>query len=120
SVSPDGRMIACVGRNEAKRELLILPFEGGQPLRRFDLARGFTGSRIQWTPDGTALIYVDETNGARTIMRRSLNGGPSETIADLGDSEVFDFGYSHDGRFLAVTRGEWQHDLVLIKGLDRF
>lgn len=39
SVSPDGKMIACLGRNESKRELLIIPFEGGQPLKRIDFYR---------------------------------------------------------------------------------
>jgi hypothetical protein len=31
--------------------------------------------------------------------------------------ELFDFGYSPDGKFFAATRGEWQHDVVLITTL---
>ena len=42
STSPDGKLIACVGRTEPKRELsmLILPFEGGQPVKRIEFSGG--------------------------------------------------------------------------------
>jgi Tol biopolymer transport system component/DNA-binding winged helix-turn-helix (wHTH) protein len=116
-VSPDGTMIACVGRNESKRELLVLPFEGGQPLRKFDFAAW--SSRIQWTPDGKALIYAVEQDGGTAIVKQSLNGGPPEKVADFDEDELFDFGYSFDAQFLAVTRGGWQHDVVLISDLNR-
>ena len=74
-------------------------------------------SRIQWTPDGKSLIYAGERNGARAIMKQGLNGDLSEETLDFGKDELFDFGYSPDGRSLAVTRGGWQHDIVLIQDL---
>lgn len=121
SISPDGKMIACVGRNESKRELLILPFEGGQPLKRIDFAGWrFSGTRIQWTRDGKGLIYAAERNGATGIVKQPLKGGLPETTAVPGEDDLFDFGYSFDGEFLAVTRGEWQHDIVLISDLNPY
>lgn len=121
SVSPDGKRIACVGRNQSRIEFLVLPFEGGQPLKRIDLAgQSFSGNRIQWTPDGKSLIYAAESNGATAIIKQSLEGGPVERLASFDQDELFDFGYSFDGRFLAVTRGGWRHDAVLISGLNRY
>ena len=122
AISPDGRMIACLGRNEPRREhsILILPIEGGQPLKRMDFTgAGFSRNRMQWTHDGKALIYPVEHAGPTVLVRQPLDGGPSEEIMDFDGDELFDFGYSSDGRFLAVTRGEWQHDLVLISDLSR-
>ena len=115
SVSPDGKMIACMGRNEPKRQfsILILPFAGGQPLKRVEVSGGFSGM-IRWTADGRALIYGTERNGPTVIIKQSLDGGQPETVVDFDEDELFDFGYSFDGQRLAVTRGGWQYDLVLL------
>jgi Tol biopolymer transport system component len=119
SVSPDGKMIACFGRNQARRQILLLPFEGGQPLKRIDVGdQNLSGIRMQWTPDARSLMYAVDGNGTTAIVKQSLEGGPVQRIARFDQDEIFDFGYSVDGRFLAVTRGGWQHDAVLIEGLD--
>jgi len=122
AVSPDRKMIACLGRSDQRLEhsILILPFEGGRPLKRMDFTgAGFSKNRMQWTADGKALIYVPERAGPTVLVRQPLDGGLPEEIMDFGGDDVFDFGYSVDGRFLAVTRGEWQHDIVLISDLIR-
>ncbi|HEX5736787.1 MAG TPA: hypothetical protein VF131_28405 [Blastocatellia bacterium] len=106
-----------MGRTESTRELLILPFEGGQPLKRLSLA-GW-GSRLQWVEGGKALIYAAELDGVTALVKQSLGGGPPERIVDFAEDELFDFAHSIDGRFLAVTRGSWQHDIVLISGLNQ-
>ena len=123
SISPDGKMIACAGRNELKQELsiLILPFEGGQPLKRIEFPGGsFSGNRIRWTPDGKALIYTANLGRPTAIIKQSLGGGRPEEIARFDEGDLSDFGYSIDGQFLAVTRGVWQHDIVLISDLTPY
>ena len=120
SVSPDGKMIACMGRNQSKRELLILSFEGGQPLKKIEFDAGdFSTSRVQWTPDGKALIYAVERSGTTALVKQSLDGSPPKEIAVFGEDDLVDFGYSVDGRSLAVIRERWQSDVVLISDLDR-
>lgn len=122
SVSPDGKMIACMGRNEPKfgLSILILRSEGGQPLKRLEFTGGgFSGVRMQWTPDGKALIYATERQSSQALMKHSLSEGPPGQIVDFAEDALFDFGYSIDGQFLAFTRGGWQHDIVLISDLHR-
>jgi Tol biopolymer transport system component len=118
SISPDGKMIACLGRNEAKSELLIFPFAGGQLVKRFILTVWDT--RSQWTPDGKALIYAAKGNRRASLMRQALNGSPAEELAQLEEEELLDFGYSFDNQFLAITRGVWQHDIVLIRDITPY
>jgi Tol biopolymer transport system component len=115
SVSPDGKMIECICRNESKRQLLILPFDGGRPSKSLE----FFGwiSRLQWMNDGTAVMYAGERAGHTAIIRQSLNGELKEESLILDTDELFDFGYSVDGRTLAITRGTWLYDIVLISGL---
>lgn len=118
SISPDGKMIACLGRNDSKAVLRILSFADGRPLKTFDLATPtFSSNRIQWTRDGKAVIYGTEHDGVTSIFRQSLNGGEPAVVTKFED-ELADFSYSPDGQSLAVARGGWQHDIVLIRDLN--
>jgi Tol biopolymer transport system component/DNA-binding winged helix-turn-helix (wHTH) protein len=118
SISPDGKMVACLGRNDSKAVLQILPFAGGRPLKTFDLAAPtFSSNRIQWTRDGKAVIYGTEHDGVTSIFRQPLSGGEPAVVMKFED-ELADFSYSQDGKSLAVARGGWQHDIVLIRDLS--
>jgi len=117
AMSPDQKMIVCLGREGLKRELLVLPASGGPPLKRIEVDR-LTGNRIEWTLDGKALIYVTEHERVLRIMKQSLDGMQPEELARFDQDELFDFDYSADGQ-LAVTRGTWQWDVVLITDLSQ-
>jgi Tol biopolymer transport system component len=71
------------------------------------------------SPDGKALIYATERLSSQAIMKHSLSEGRPGQIVDFAEDSLFDFGYSADGQFFAVTRGGWQHDIVLISDLNR-
>jgi Tol biopolymer transport system component len=118
SISPDGKMIACLGRTDSKRVLRILSFADGSALKTFDLAApAFSSNRIEWTRDGTAVIYGTEHDGVTSIFRQSLSGGEPTVVTKFED-ELADFSYSPDGQSLAVARGSWQHDIVLLRDLN--
>jgi Tol biopolymer transport system component len=118
SISPDGKMIACLGRSDSKAVLRILSFEGGRTLKTFELAaQTFSSNRIQWTRDGKAIIYGTEDEGLTSILRQPLSGGQPTAVMKFED-ELADFSYSQDGQSLAVARGGWQHDIVLIRDLS--
>src|SRR5215813_4099330 len=121
SVSPDGKTIACAGRNEPKRPfgIWLLPIEGGQPFKRIESPGAFAGGRLYWTPDGKALIYSAARNGRTAIIKLTLASELAEEIATIDQDELFDFAYSNDGQSLFVTRGGWKHDVVLISDFGR-
>ena len=111
-------MIACLGRSDSKAVLRILSSEGGRPLKTFNLAAPtFSGNRIQWTRDGKAVIYGTEHDGVTSILRQPLSGGQPTVVMKFED-ELADFSYSQDAQSLAVARGGWQHDVVLIRDLS--
>jgi DNA-binding winged helix-turn-helix (wHTH) protein/Tol biopolymer transport system component len=112
AVSPDGKTIACIGRTGTKRELLLLPLEGGPPRKRFDVVS--QTPRLQWTSDGQFVMYLAERNGEALLVKQGLRGGLPQTLLNLGENNLFDFSYAADGKALAVTRGNWQHDIVLL------
>src|SRR5690349_14000179 len=118
SISPDGKMIACLGRSDSKAVLRILSYEDGRTLKTFDLAApSFSSNRIQWTRDGKAVVYGTEHDGVTSIFRQPMSGGAPAVVMKFED-ELADFSYSQDGQSLAIARGGWQHDIVLIRDLS--
>lgn len=107
-------VVAWSFSRRTKREILILPASGGEPLKRIEVrAAALAGYRIKWTGDGKAVIYIAENDGPLNIMKQSLDGRPPEEVASFDQNDVFDFDYSSSGQF-AVTRGVWKWDVVLI------
>ena len=118
--SPDGKQIACFYKEErtAPWQLAILPSEGGQPVKVFDnpvsLNRFFV---FRWTPDGRAILFVDERGGVGNIWSQPVDGGQPTQVTDFKSDIIFTFDLSRDGRWLAVTRGAVTGDVVMMSTL---
>lgn len=113
SVSPDGKLVAYAYKDEKYPwRMAIAPFEGGQPLKTFDL--GEPRNPLHWTPDGRAVAYIDTRNGVSNILAQSLDGGDPEKLTDFKTDRIFWFDWSADGRQLALSRGTMTRDVVMI------
>jgi eukaryotic-like serine/threonine-protein kinase len=117
-VSPDGKQIACFYWDEqAKppRGIMIIPFTGGVPTRRFDISPHADGFVLDWTPDSRALLYIDTR--LTNIWSQPVNGGEPAQVTNFQGDQIFNFDYSPDGKWLAVARGIVTNDVVLIRDL---
>jgi serine/threonine protein kinase/Tol biopolymer transport system component len=131
AVSPDGKLIAYLypdQKESGRPSLALMPFEGGEPLKTFELsALGRQGryplpnltldrwTGIWWTPDGRALSYVGNTNGVSNIWNQPIDGGPPIQVTNFTADSISTFCWSHDGKQLVITRGVTTTDIVLIK-----
>jgi Tol biopolymer transport system component/DNA-binding winged helix-turn-helix (wHTH) protein len=120
AVSPDGKMVACIHKDKKNsRKLLIVSATDGQALREFELpGLKLSSHRLRWSADGSAVLYAASQDGFAGIYRQSLAGGVPKKMFELNEDDIFDFGYSPNGQQLAVTRGDWQFDIVLLSGLN--
>ena len=108
AVSPDSRFVALRGD-----EVVVVPIGGGAPVHRLSI---FPSSGIQWTPNGDALAYVDATG--TNLWIQPIEGGPPRAVTHFADQTIFAFGWSPDGKRLALSRGVSSSDIVLLKGLE--
>ncbi|MGH9838686.1 MAG: TolB family protein [Blastocatellia bacterium] len=120
AVSPDGKLIACYSFDPqyGQRRLVVIPFEGGAPLKTLD-DKGLDTGPIppRWTPDGRALIYLDERQGSTNLWRMPLGGSPPQQVTNFNDAKperIWSFDLSRDGKQLVIARGGQTADVVLI------
>src|SRR4029450_14032623 len=96
SVSPDGKLIAYVDRDErmgSPAKILVTRFDGGESVKSFDFPPNSENDVVRWTTDGRVLTYVDTSDGVDNIWIRPLEGGmPRQITYFKYDSRgVFDF-----------------------------
>lgn len=117
AVSPDSRLVAYTFQDDdARMRLAVAPLEGGTPLRTFDLPRPLAFARfLRWTPDGSAVAYIEEREGVSNIVAQPIDGGPKRHLTDFKEGQFFSFAFSPDGRQLALSRGAISRDVVLVK-----
>jgi hypothetical protein len=58
------------------------------------------------------------TERRANIWRQLINGSAPTQLIDFQGDEIFDFAYSRDGNWLAVTRGRFTGDVLRITDLN--
>jgi serine/threonine protein kinase/Tol biopolymer transport system component len=74
------------------------------------------GAMPQWMADGKGLSYINPAD-QRNIWVQPLDGTPPHALTHLEDPRILEFCWSRDGKSLAIARGQWNEDIVLLKGL---
>jgi len=114
SFSPDGKQIAFQYFGPGQPATLgSIPIEGGQITQIAQLPQRIFG-RLRWTPDGSAIAYLDDRSGARNVWAVPVGGGEPKHLTDFNSDQLFYFDWSRDGKQLAVARGTQISDVVLI------
>lgn len=119
AISPDGKLIACYYVEERTRttRIALVPFEGGEPTKVFDyLLQPFAASPypVRWTPDGRALTYIVTRGGVSNIWIQPLDGSQPRPLTDYKSDRIFSFDWSSDGKWLVLSRGPEQRDVVMM------
>ena len=122
AISPDGRRVVCFYTETPSAQaepdkIAILPISGGAPVKLFPLpATAYSQGPLRWTPDGSAIAYIDNRGGVSNIWIQRLHGEASQLTNFRGD-RIFSFEWSPDGRQIAFSRGTRSHDVFLIRDL---
>ena len=109
SVSRDGASLAFTDSREG---LVVCGLPGCTGRRAIGRA-GFNAP-LGWTPDGRGVAYASDGN----IWVQPLGGGVPRQLTHFTDRRPIQcFGWSRDGKRLALTRSTQTNDIVLFKGL---
>ncbi|CAN5141344.1 hypothetical protein BH18ACI2_BH18ACI2_05380 [soil metagenome] len=121
AISPDGKFIAFYRDRSGMMSfpaLAVAPIDGGEIVKEFDVQierpQNFGKTAVQWTSDGQAIDYVSLRDGVSNIWRQPLDGSPPFQVTNFTDRRIFNFASSPDGKQLALSRGTFNRDVVLI------
>jgi Tol biopolymer transport system component len=121
SVSPDGKWLAYLHVStdqkpgeEHTRRIGILPADGAAEPKLFevDARRPIT----QWAPDGASFDYAAGIFNSSSLWRQPVGSGEPQKLCDFPD-RVFNFAWSRDRKYLAVSLGKIHGDALLITNL---
>src|SRR5262249_55743813 len=113
-VSPDGKTIACILHDPDKPDRLgLLSIDGGPPTKTFDLAANVLC--LRWAPDGRAISFTVSHQSGFTIANQSLDGTKPAQLINNKDYQLYDFGWSPDGKRLIISYRLHTDDVVLMR-----
>jgi serine/threonine protein kinase len=72
-------------------------------------------SRVQLMPDGKAVVYAINENGANNLWVEPLDGSPGHQLTHFASQSISDYHWSPDGTTLAIIRQHDDADVVLLK-----
>jgi tricorn protease len=102
-LSPDGRSLAFINRDEGSPEVWVMPAEGGEPSRLTHL--GALTHVAGWRPDGSAIIFAtDERSpfmGYPFLFEVAPSGGPNRPL-NVGPAQSIAF--RPDGAGMVIGR----------------
>jgi TolB protein len=118
AVSPDGKLIACYYLDESsgRTSIALVPIDGSEPIQMFDFSQTVNiGTHpVRWTHDGRALTYISNRGAVSNIWIQPLDDSPAKQLTDFTTDRIFSFDWSRDGKWLALSRGAEQRDVVLM------
>jgi len=116
-VSPDGQQIAALtaeGTGVNFRAMIaILPAAGGLPVKTFPPLLSIS-NYFQYSADGQALYYPVTGKGVSNLVMQPVGNTGATLVTHFNNLQIYGFDYDWKNRRLAVARGRWNSDVVLL------
>jgi Tol biopolymer transport system component len=107
ALSADGSLLVYASPGKA----VIAASHGGQPIKTLDEP----GADYQWIPNLRALSYL--SGEVSNLWLQPLDGTKPRQLTSFDSNSIWCYGWSRDGKQLAVARIRQTNDVVVINDL---
>jgi serine/threonine protein kinase len=123
AISSDGKYLAYILTTvptpedpypQSKVALLDLTAPGTAP-RLIDADERLSSGGLSFMPDSKAVAYPIRESGVDNLWVQPLDGLAGRPITSFNAEQISTFGWSPDGKSLAILRGHTDSDVVLIR-----
>jgi serine/threonine protein kinase len=113
--SPDGKTLAAalLDPQRGERRTALFDLGSSSPPRMLDASSHTVA--LQFTHDGKSIIYWMRENGVDNVWMQPLDGSAGHQITDFKSEQIWSVDLSPDGKNLAVLRGHYVSDVVLLQ-----
>ena len=126
SVSPDGKTLAAAvaggQATEAPEEaarIALFDLGSSSPPRILPASHYaddmYGNGTLHFTPDGKSVAFVSREKGADNVIVQPVDGSAAYPVTDFKSEQIWSFSLSPDGKRLAILRGHYDSDVVLLQ-----
>lgn len=112
TIAPDGRRVACVSDPDGETAFAVFDLATAKLEKSF--RPGTLKYPIRWTPDGRALLLVQNDKQSSNIWMYPVDGSPPRQLTHFESDIIWMFDISPDGTTLILSRGGVEDDVVMI------
>jgi len=117
-ISPDGATAVFAVVDHAaghEQRIAVVDADTGQPRKMLEFQRPIMNNIIRFSQNGKAVVYTVRDKGVDNLWLQPLDGGPGKLQTNFTSERIWDFHWSPDGSRLALVRGHFESDVVLMR-----
>jgi len=112
-ISPDGMTFATSIGSFSDTRIALFKLGSSSPWRLLS-PNHLSRSGLQFTHGEKSIAYVSREKGVDNVWLLPLDGSAGHPITDFKSEQIWSFSLSPDGKSLAILRGRFDSDVVLL------
>jgi Tol biopolymer transport system component/phage shock protein PspC (stress-responsive transcriptional regulator)/tRNA A-37 threonylcarbamoyl transferase component Bud32 len=113
-LSADGAMVATLDVRELDHKLVLNIFSIAEKKTTYHDIDQRASDPISFSPDGKAVVYTVREKGIDNLWLQPLDGSAYRQLTHFTSERMMNFHFSPDGSQLAIERGHYDSDAVLL------
>ena len=119
ALSPDGKAVASLDVRELDHKLILNLYTIEDKKTAYHDVDQRASLPLAFSPDGKAVVYTVREKGVDNLWAQPLDGSAYHPLTHFTTEKIAEFAFSPDGAKIAVERGHFESDAVLLRDTSK-